>query len=133
MTTIITQRLSPAVDTLLKDADPVRLPLLQALRELLLGVDPRVREDVKWKAPSYFLQCCFATLNQRVREGVLIVLHCDASGRRQQRPLIDDPQALLEWKSADRALLAVSDLQQLDQHAVAIGRILEQWIAALPD
>jgi hypothetical protein len=127
----VNPRRSTAVDTLLEGSDPRHLPTIQALRELLLGVDPRIREDIKWNSPSYFLGACFATQNQRGKTGVLLVLHFDATGRREARPDIADPAGLLQWKSADRAVIAVADTEWLAGHHEAISRIVEQWIALL--
>lgn len=132
--TVNSEGFHPAVDALPLGLDAIRAALLRQCRALLLSVDARVREDVKWNSPSYFLpQGCFATLNVRVKQGVMGVLHFDARGTRAQRPDIPDPQGLLEWKSADRAVWVVTDADALARHAEAIRAVLRAWIAAWVD
>jgi hypothetical protein len=59
-------------------------PAIEAVRALVLGVDPAVSEGIKWNAPSFRTSKWFATLNLRARGGeerVWLVLHPGAKKR----------------------------------------------------
>jgi len=109
-------------------------PLAPALRELCAIVrdtDPRVGEELKWNAPSFFLTGHFATTNLRPRGPLLLVLHAGARKRDVDlRAAVQDPDELLDWKSGDRAILSFSDLESVRTAAPQVRSILEDWIAA---
>lgn len=100
---------------------------IQALRELILAIDPAIAEGIKWNAPSYRAGEYFATTNMRLKGGVGIVLHLGA--RVRETPVvIDDPTHLLTWHGANRASFAVASMEQLRERAPALQAILRQWL-----
>lgn len=48
---------------------------VQALREIILGVHPGIREEVKWNAPSFSYKDYIATFNLRTHEHVHLIFH----------------------------------------------------------
>jgi hypothetical protein len=124
---------SLAVDAYLAGLVHPRKAEVVALRELFLGVDPRVREEVKWNAPSFRLEEHFATLNVRGTDRVLVVLHRGA----KVRPLppgglaIDDPAKLLTWLGKDRCTLEFRDVREIRARSTAVRAIVKQWIERL--
>lgn len=111
-------------------------PAVEAVRRLVLEVDPAVTEGIKWKAPSFRTTEWFATLNLRGRGGeerVWLVLHLGAKKRPgRQRPELDDPEGLLEWLGPDRALVTFDDAADVRRKGKALQAVLAQWIALLP-
>ncbi|MCC7054553.1 MAG: DUF1801 domain-containing protein [Gemmatimonadaceae bacterium] len=105
-------------------------PVILAIRELILGVDPAVTESVKWNAPSYATSEHFATFNLRAKGGVQLVLHLGAAVRAGTglRDAVPDPLGLLEWKSADRALITFASGADVQCHAAAFRDIVATWI-----
>lgn len=104
---------------------------IRALRKLVLGLDPAVREELKWNAPSFATREHFATFHLRSRESVMLVLHLGAKGKATAafRASIEDPDGLLEWRGAERATLSFRDLAEIQSRTPALRRILRQWIA----
>ena len=103
---------------------------LRAIRAIVLGADARIREEVKWNAPSYCTSEHFATFHLRARDGVQLVLHLGAKPRPDAavREAIDDPCALLEWRGADRAIARFSDMADVDAKRAALAAIVREWV-----
>ena len=120
-----------AVDDYMAALDHPMKREVEAIRRLVLGVDPTIAEGVKWNAPSFRTTEYFATTNLRDRGGIGVILHLGA----KVRPLpsggmpIDDPTGLLKWLARDRASITFRDGQALLERRAAFEAILRQWIA----
>jgi len=105
---------------------------IEAIRSIILGADPRIREAVKWNAPSYYIDDHFATFNLRSAESVQVVLHRGAKAKDNTfAPRIDDPSGLLTWAAQDRCVAAFPNLKAVRSHRRAFTGILQQWIRQL--
>jgi hypothetical protein len=105
---------------------------IEALRAIILGADPRIREAVKWNAPSYFIVDHFATFNLRSAETVRVVLHRGAKAKDEaSAPRIDDPSGMLTWAARDRCVATFSDMKTVRSQKRAFTAILRQWIHQL--
>ena len=118
------------VDAFLATLDHPHLDAIEALRRIILSVDPRIGESVKWNAPSFHTVEHFATFHLRAKSGVQLVLHLGAKARPDAtvRTTVADPQQLLHWKSADRATITIRDVADLAAKQDALTRIVRQWI-----
>lgn len=105
---------------------------IERLRELILGLDPRIDEEIKWNAPSFKLDDHFATFKLHPPKNIQLVLHTGAKGRSGTRRFeIDDPAGLLAWPATDRCVLTLASSEALAVHEVAVLGIVRQWIAQL--
>lgn len=118
------------VDALLAALDHPHDDAIRLLRALILGVDPAVREEVKWNAPSFRTSGDFATLHLRSKAGVQLVLHFGAAKRAdvRARDEVADPDGLLEWKSRDRAVVTLRDAADVQAKSAALAAVLRQWL-----
>ena len=104
--------------------------VLVALCDVITSSDGRLRESIKWNAPSYAIDEHFATTGIERDGRVRLVLHVGA--RKRVRPLalhIDDPKGILEWKSPDRAIARYASAEQVEESSQDLRSILKQWIA----
>ena len=103
---------------------------VQALRELILGIDPSVAEGIKWNAPSYRTTEYFATTNLRAKKGIGLILHLGAKVRDLPGGTIaiDDPAKLLTWLGKDRASVEFASAEELADKSPVLRAILAQWI-----
>jgi len=104
---------------------------IEALRKLMLEVDPSVLEGIKWNAPSFRTTEYFATTNLRARSGIGVILHLGAKVR-QLPPggvAIDDPARLLKWLGKDRAMVEFADAREFNRSKAAFQSVLKQWIS----
>lgn len=64
-----------AVDEFLRKVDHPLKPVLEAVRKTILGVNPEIREGIKWNAPSFHFKEYFATAGLRSRDFVQVIFH----------------------------------------------------------
>lgn len=116
------------VDAFLATLDHPRKAEIEAIRALILGADERVREEVKWNAPSFYITEHFATFKLRPATTVQIVFHTGAKVKPGAGAMkIEDPAGLLTWAAKDRCVATVADLN--DAGRAAFVSIVRQWIA----
>jgi hypothetical protein len=105
---------------------------IEALRRLVLGLDTRIREDIKWNAPSFLIEDHFATFKLHPFRTIQIVLHTGAKVKPGQAPFaVDDPCGLLKWAAPDRCVLTLRTAEEADANQDAIATIVRQWIGQL--
>ncbi|HEU5088895.1 MAG TPA: DUF1801 domain-containing protein [Roseiflexaceae bacterium] len=125
-----TRSASTDVDQFLDALDHPLKPEMQALRRIILGVDPAIAESIKWNAPSFATREHFATFQLRAQDCIRIVLHLGARTRdAPARLVIDDPAGMLSWASGNRALVAFSAMSEVTSRQKAFEHILRQWIS----
>lgn len=113
--------------------DHPRKAEIQALRTLIRSADRRIREGIKWNAPSYSIaEHDFATLRVRPGDILQIILHTGAKAPpAPARIRIDDADRLLRWPAPDRAVVTLGDMADIRARAPAIIAILRQWLGHL--
>jgi hypothetical protein len=121
------------VDDFMKKLDHPLKSALQEVRSIILGANPKIREGIKWNAPSFATTEYFATVNIR-KEVVLVILHFGAKVKDNSLPglTIKDPSELLEWLAKDRAAVTFRDLKAVKTNRAAFAKIVRQWIANMP-
>ena len=107
---------------------------VEALRQAILGIDMRIREEVKWNAPSFFLDDHFATFRLHPGATFQLVFHTGAKARSNPRQFyLDSSPGLLKWASKDRCVIAfASDADALAKRTEVI-RLTKEWLAQLSD
>lgn len=114
----------PAVDAFFATCDHALAAEAQQLRVLISGLDPSVREEIKWNAPSFRAPGDFATFQLRKKDELRVILHRGAKVSKAPPPVIDDPEGLLQWLGADRAMLTV----RRGDDVSALAPVLRAWM-----
>lgn len=125
---------SPDVAKLLATLNHPAEATIHTVRATVLGVDARIGEGIKWNAPSYHLAGAhFATFNLRGKTGAQLVLHLGAKPRpdAKVRGALGEQAQLLEWKSADRAILSLPDERSAQAVQEPLASIVREWIRHL--
>jgi hypothetical protein len=60
-------------------------PSLEALRRLILGVDPTLQDGIKWNAPSFRTTEWFATTNVHGKDCLRLILHTGAKAKESAK------------------------------------------------
>jgi len=121
----------PSVDAFLAALDHPHQALIVALRQIILGADPRIAEGIKWNAPSFRTHEWFATFHLRAKDGVQLILHRGARKRGDAAPAIADPASLLEWLGDDRASVRFRDLADVRAREDAFAQLVREWITGV--
>jgi hypothetical protein len=126
-------RTDPDVAAYMEKLKHPRKPELQALRQLILGVSPEIREGIKWNAPSFRTADWFATTNVHAKDRLRLILHRGAKVKDNStgRPRIPDPQGLLQWLATDRALVTLGDADDFRAKRAALQAIVRAWVRQL--
>lgn len=68
-----------------------------AVRRVVLASDPRIEENIKWNAPSFYTTDYFATVHLHTKNGGGVILYFGAKKNdiSKNGVEIDDPNALL--------------------------------------
>jgi hypothetical protein len=53
MTTINPSRIDPSVQAAIDTLNPSLKPIAEAIREMVLGLSPEIKEELKWGMPNY--------------------------------------------------------------------------------
>jgi hypothetical protein len=119
-----------SVETFLSRLDSVLKPEVLAIRQIILEIDPSITEQIKWNVPSFCTSEHFATFNLRAKDSTGIILHLGAKVRETAVTgiKISDPESLLEWLGADRAMVKFYDLNDIESKKLAFVNIVRQWI-----
>lgn len=124
------RRPSGSVDDHLAALEHPKKDAIERLRTIVRQADPRIREEVKWNAPSFAIDEHFATFRLQPRDTLQVVLHTGARAKPDAGPVtIDDPAGLVKWAAADRGVVTFDDLQDVERKASAFLSVLRQWIA----
>ncbi len=118
-----------AVDAFLSTLDHPFKAGIEALRRIILDVDPSIAEGIKWKVPSFRTTEYFATTHLRAKEGVGVILHLGAKVKDIGDLGIEDPEGLLTWLAKDRAMVTFKDMADVRSKQSAFETIVRQWIA----
>ncbi|MBL8009594.1 MAG: DUF1801 domain-containing protein [Flavobacteriales bacterium] len=123
-------RFDPAVNVLLDAHDHPLRKEIDALRALILGVDPAIEEGVKWNTASFRTTGWFATLNgPRHVKQPMIILHAGARAKGiVLKDRIPDPVGLLTWMGNDRAQVVFKDAAHIQAEQHALRAIVSAWI-----
>lgn len=103
---------------------------VEALRKLILGAHPDIREEIKWNAPSFLTSEHFATFNLRERDEIRLVLHTGARAKGG-RVEVADPAGLVKWLGPNRGLVSFSDAAAVRAKKSALQKLVREWIAQL--
>ncbi|MET0827893.1 MAG: DUF1801 domain-containing protein [Microbacterium sp.] len=118
-----------AIDSYLEDvAEPPRAALTELCR-IITSSDDRVRGEIKWNAPSFAIDDHFATTGIVRGGGIRLVLHTGARRMSSARSIvIQDPEKLLDWRDADRAVALFDTVDDVRRHEASLRAILTAWI-----
>jgi hypothetical protein len=121
--------LSPAVDgkevvdAYMRDVDHPFKAEMQAVRQIILGVSPKMSERIKWNAPSFFYKEDFAAFHPRATEFVhLIVLFPGGAG-------MDDDTGLLEGSHKDRREAKFYGMDDVAAKKPRLEKLVKRWLA----
>lgn len=108
------------VDRFMADLDHPLKAEVAALRAVITGVDDRITEQIKWKAPSFSCGDYIATFNLRAWQHVHLVLH--------NPHLAEIESDLLQGDWPDRRMAYFRDMADVEAKRTALEHVVREII-----
>lgn len=125
------KRFSPEVTALLDACGHPLRKEIDLLRSIILGVDKRIVEGVKWGTSSFRTTDWFATLNMPVqKKEPMIILHTNGQ-RLDMKSRLPDPTGLVRWLAIDRGQVLFKNAGDIKDKQEALTILLHAWIQQL--
>ncbi len=120
----------PAVGAFLRELDHPLKKEIEAVRRIILGVRPDIREGIKWNSLSFRTTEFFATVLLRSTDGVQLVFHEGAKVKDNSTEgmQIADPEGLIEWLAKERCLVTLGAGKDIQANRAAFEAIVREWI-----
>jgi uncharacterized protein YdhG (YjbR/CyaY superfamily) len=93
---------------------------IEAVREIIKNTDEKIRERIKWNAPSYYTTADLLTFNPRLTTRVHLIFHNIA--------IVDVKSDLLEGIYKDRRMTYFDDMADVIAKKPELVRVLQELI-----
>ena len=95
---------------------------VQAVREIIKGVNKDITEEIKWNAPSYSYKGSYlVTFNLHAKERVHLVFHNPQIARVKHE--------ILEGNYPDRHMVYLSNMQDVEAKKASLEIVLKELLA----
>jgi hypothetical protein len=111
---------APTVDEFMAALDHPFKAEVQAVREIIKGVNKHITEEVKWRAPSFSYKGYLATFNLWATEHVHLVFHNGA--------ILDPKNRILEGEYPDRRMVYFANMDEVRSKKPALVKAVKEWI-----
>jgi hypothetical protein len=108
------------VDAYMQDLENPQKELWEQIRDIVLGVDPGMEEDIKWGAPTFIYKGNMATFNPRAKQFVNLTFHTGA--------LISDPEGVLDGDAKEARVFRVAGSEELGRKKAGLEMVVKNWI-----
>src|SRR5215471_7254234 len=120
-----TRRRTQTVDAFMSELDHPFKAEVQAVREIIKGVNEKITEAVKWNAPSFSYKGYLATFNLWAKNHVHLVFHNGA--------ILDPGLGILEGDYPDRRIVYFANKDDVKAKKAALVKAVEQWIRLMDE
>lgn len=106
---------------------------IERVRQIILAANAELTENIKWNGPNYSVHAedRITMRIQPPKAQLQLIFHRGAKKLTQPATkLITTHSKLLVWKENDRAIVTFNSLAEIDEHAVELTQIVNQWIKA---
>ena len=110
----------PAVEKWFETYDNPQKAFVQGVRQVILNVDPRISETIKWKAPTFMFRGNIASFYPRSTKHVSLIFHTGA--------VLPDPTGLLEGDGEISRVARFRDEIDLAAKTEALRGVIAAWI-----
>lgn len=120
------------VSAYIQNLEPTFASLIQAIRELILGANKEIGEQIKWNSPSFFYMGEMKPFNPKEYKRDIIVLNIRKGIALLIFPtgaVIEDTTGLLEGSYADgRRMVTFKTMDEVKSKGKALQQVINQWI-----
>jgi hypothetical protein len=108
------------VDAFLKELDHPFMAEVQAVRDIIKGVNPNITEEWKWRAPSFSYKGYLVTFNLWARDKVHLVFHNGA--------VLNDTSGFLQGDYPDRRMAYFAGMAEVRAKQATLEKLIRAWI-----
>jgi hypothetical protein len=94
---------SREVDAFVRELDHPLAKEIETVRKIVLGVDRRITETIKWKSPTFVFEGNIASIEPRAKKHVSLLFHQGAKLPGRHPGLEGGGDTVLYMRFADRA------------------------------
>ena len=110
----------PDVEAWLADYDNPMKPVVCAVREVILAVDPRMTECIKWKSPTFTFEGNLASFNPRSKKHASLMFHVGAK--------IPGEHPVLEGGGDTARYIRFASLDDVEAKRADLEAVVRAWI-----
>ena len=111
---------NPRVDAfLLKKKHPLN-DQIQMVREIILKVDDKIQEDIKWQSPIFMYKGNMASIQMNAKKFVSVMFH--------KGVVIKDNNGLLEGNGTEVRVARFMDVEDIKKKENALESVVKEWI-----
>ena len=111
---------NPRVDAfLLKKKHPLN-EQIQMVREIILKVDDKIQEDIKWQSPIFMYKGNMASIQMNAKKFVSVMFH--------KGVVIKDNNGLLEGNGTEVRVARFTDVEDIKKKEKALESVVKEWI-----
>lgn len=113
--------------------DTAFIPVVQAVRQLILTADPEIGEQIKWNSPSFFYTGAMAPFDPKTYKRDIVVMNLRKNEVLLVFPTgaaVTDITGLLEGKYTDgRRIAKFATLQDVEEKGKDLQTVVQLWLA----
>lgn len=110
---------SKKVDEFLSGLNHPLTQEMQAIRQIIMEVDPSITEEVKWGGPSFYYKGDIATFSPRVKDQAVLVFH---EGE------ILTARTVLEAAPKGKAYAKFSTMAEIKAKSEDLKSVIREWM-----
>jgi uncharacterized protein YdeI (YjbR/CyaY-like superfamily) len=111
---------NPKVDAFLKKRNHPLTTEIQRVREIILSIDKRIEEDIKWSVPTFKYKGNIASYYMNAKKFVSLMFHKGA--------MIPDKSGLLEGDGKEARVARFTDTDDIKRKRKALESVIKEWI-----
>ena len=93
---------------------------IEAVRQIILGANPEIKERIKWNAPSYYTTEDLVTFNPRTPKFVHLVFH--------HKEIVNITSPLLQGNYKDRRMMYLHTMQEVKENKKELQKIMNDLL-----
>ncbi len=111
---------NPAVDRFIASLKHPYNAEIEKLREIILGANNKIEEDIKWKCPTFVYNGNIASIVVRTKSHVQLMFHAGA--------ILKDDTGLLEGEGKQVRFARFQNMAEVKQKRKALEAVVKKWV-----
>ncbi|MNC32701.1 hypothetical protein D3C76_231680 [compost metagenome] len=104
---------------------------IEEVRMIILSANAEITEHIKWNAPSFCMHNeDRVTFNLQGKGFFRLIFHTGAKVKApvKEGKLFEDPTGLLEWLTGDRAVVRITDMNDVQSKQAKLAELVARWM-----